>query len=107
MTRSEIKKYIDNLDQKNLSLFVAKVAHMLTILARDTYSGDGINVADPVRLRMFNESSHRLISATIYIIEGVNQEVVLETLLNLYPESVDTPLKKEINYAYKEVIRNK
>lgn len=43
-------------------LFLSAVLVELTIFARDTYALDGVGVSDPIRLRAFNELSHKITS---------------------------------------------
>jgi hypothetical protein len=40
--------------------WLAKLAFLLTILARDTYIVGGTGLADPIRMRRFNELAHRV-----------------------------------------------
>jgi hypothetical protein len=40
--------------------WLAKLAFLLTVLARDTYVVGGAGLVDPVRMRRFNELAHRV-----------------------------------------------
>jgi hypothetical protein len=53
--------YLSLSDPEKLRL-LARVAFNLTIDARDTYVAGSEEIADPVRLRRFNELQHRLLS---------------------------------------------
>jgi hypothetical protein len=40
--------------------WLAKLAFLLSVLARDTYVVGGTGIADPIRMRRFNELAHRV-----------------------------------------------
>jgi hypothetical protein len=49
---------------------LAKLAHELTILARDTYEPGALGLSDPVRLRGINEVMHRITSRLVNLSHG-------------------------------------
>jgi hypothetical protein len=53
-------RWAGGLDRQGKTSFLARVAHELTVLARDTYEPGTRGVTDPSRLRAINEVMHRL-----------------------------------------------
>ena len=53
-------KWVESLDLQGKLMVVARIAHQLTMAARDTYEPGTRGVTDPVRLRSINEIMHRL-----------------------------------------------
>jgi hypothetical protein len=50
-------------------VFLAYLADRFALLARDTYNEDG-GVADPARLRAFNEAQHRVSAQLLALLTG-------------------------------------
>src|SRR5262245_5975362 len=49
-----------NLPPQEKMYFLIRFAHMLTIIARETYEVGGEGVTEPARLRLINEVQHRI-----------------------------------------------
>lgn len=64
MRKEEFRRQLEQLDSYWLSLFCALLLHRLTVEARDTYAPGSGAVADPERLRSFNEIVHRISAAS-------------------------------------------
>lgn len=60
-----------SLSQLNETKFLARLAHELTVCARDTYEVGTENVCDPQTLRAYNELLHRVTaSVTEHLLES-------------------------------------
>lgn len=62
--------WLAGLDQNKKVSVLARVAHELTILARDTYEPGTRGVSDPSRLRAINEVMHRLTRRVLNLSRG-------------------------------------
>jgi len=60
MTAKALAQTFSALSSDEQAALVAQWSHMLTIDARDTYIPGTLGIADPVRLRGFNEILHRV-----------------------------------------------
>ena len=65
--------WVEGLDRQTKTSFLARVAHELTVLARDTYEPGTRGVTDPSRLRAINEVMHRLTRRVLTLSRG-NQD---------------------------------
>src|SRR4051794_14022988 len=71
MTSRDFKRlYLSLSDQERMRL-LARVAFNLTVDARDTYVVESEEIADPIRLRGFNELQHRVLSHVSSLANGV------------------------------------
>src|SRR5258708_2394203 len=74
---------IDSLSNSAKTVVLARIAHTLTICARDTYEAGTENVLEPHVLRAFNELLHRVTGAVrdhVLGSEGYSLEVILEMM---------------------------
>jgi hypothetical protein len=67
------------LSQHDKALFLAALAHDLTVAARDTYVPGTNAIVNPVRLRAFNELLHRIAS---------HQRDILADAADRFPDDV-------------------
>jgi hypothetical protein len=74
---------IESLSDSAKTLLLARLAHALTISARDTYEAGTDRVLEPEVLRVYNELLHRVAGAVINHMEGVegySLEFILEMM---------------------------
>ena len=57
---AELSAFVEGLDDPQQATFWALVAHNLTISARDTYVPQTNDIAEPAKLRAYNEIMHRV-----------------------------------------------
>src|SRR5256885_16509032 len=77
MTKSSVN--YTSLSQHDKALFLAALAHDLTVAARDTYVPGTDAIANPMRLRAFNELLHRVSS---------HQRDILADAADRFPDDV-------------------
>jgi hypothetical protein len=86
-------------------LFLARLAHLLTICARDTYEVGTEDVLDPRRLRAYNEVLHRVTASVVSHLrreEGYSLESIIELLRSF---GVDHDQTREVDWAVKEILK--
>jgi hypothetical protein len=69
-------------DREAQALFLAKLADRLTLLARGTYD-DRYGVADPARLRAFNEAQNRILAQLLRILSTDEHRYPDDVLANI------------------------
>jgi hypothetical protein len=96
---------IESLSHTQRTELLARLAHTLTICARDTYEVGTEGIIEPRTLRAYNELLHRVTGAVVHHIlgtEGYSLESILEmaqqfgTLHNRISE-IDWALKRILN----------
>lgn len=105
MVMDSLVSLFQKLPSSQKALFLSVIAHNLTILARDTYVAGTDAVADPKRLKAFNELQHKLMGQLLAIL--LDEE-------NRYPDDVffamvfdmatQSGLTAELNHSAKEAI---
>src|SRR2546426_12385064 len=75
---SLVQAFINCSCAEKVSLLL-RLAHELTIIARDTYERESDGLTNPVRMRTINEVQHRVLSFLI---------ALRENNLNRYPDDV-------------------
>ncbi|GAK55776.1 hypothetical protein U27_02735 [Candidatus Vecturithrix granuli] len=106
MKKTEATLYIQQLNRAQLAMLGICFAFELTIQARDTYDPGTKGVCDPERLREFNESLHRVVSAVHLCLAGDNLAVPSEMFLAQLPDDEDmTPIGHQILSAFTRSLR--
>ncbi len=70
MDRHQVKKAYVALPAPSQIALLARLAHELTVCARDTYVAGTDDVRDPTRLRAFNECQHRVVGHLNHLLNG-------------------------------------
>jgi hypothetical protein len=77
--------------------FLIRLAHALTILARETYEVGGEGLTQPIRLRLINEIQHRVMGFLVALqepdIRRYPDEVLVKIILE-HPE--DSDLQRQV-----------
>jgi hypothetical protein len=68
MDESQVIRIYGSLDRNAQILLLARLAHEMTVCARETYVVGTEDIADPQRLRMFNELLHRITGQLIPLV---------------------------------------
>jgi hypothetical protein len=87
MTAKALAQTFSALSSDEQAGLVAQWSHLLTIDARDTYIPGTQGIADPVRLRGFNEIQHRVSSQLLSILEADDKRCPDDVFLNNLVES--------------------
>ena len=72
--------------------FLLRLAHALTILARETYEVGGEGLTQPIRLRLINEIQHRVMGFLVSLREADTRRYPDEVLVRIileHPEDSD------------------
>ena len=93
MTLEEAKTALVDLSPAELRRVASRFAFELTVAARDTYEAGGSDVADPKRLRRYNETLHRVSAAALDADEGRTDEALQTLLAQL--EAAQAPASSE------------
>jgi hypothetical protein len=70
MTVKSLAQKFSTMTSDEQAVLVARWLHLVTIDARDTYIPGTLGIADPVRLRGFNEFLHRISNQLLAILTG-------------------------------------
>jgi hypothetical protein len=70
------------------SLCLARLAHRLTIDARDTYDRQG-GVADTARLRRFNEAEHHILGQLLKLLAGDQRRYPDDVFANMLVDHLE------------------
>ena len=77
--------------------FLARLAHALTILARDTYEVGQEGLVNPTRMRIINEKQHRVIGFLLALIRNDPKRYPDDVLMNIILEqSGDAHLQRQL-----------
>jgi len=90
---------LESLSDDAKTAYLARVAHMLTICARDTYEFGTEDVLNPQTLRAYNELLHQVIGSIIGRLGS--QESVESTVEMIHLFGVEQDRVEEINWALK------
>jgi len=85
--------------------FLIRLAHMLTILARDTYEVGGEGVTEASRLRLINEVQHRVTDFLRALVQHDPQRYPDDVLMRIvleHPDDLD--LQQQIQDAVTRLI---
>ena len=85
--------------------YLVRLAHALTILARDTYEIGQDGVTNPARLRLLNEVQHRITSFLLALLKNEPQrypEDVLVRIILEHPE--DVGLQRQLQERFDRLI---
>lgn len=66
--------HLDSLSHEAKTVLLARIAHTLTICARDTYEVGTENVEDARTLRGYNEVLHQVLGAVVSHLSGRRQD---------------------------------
>ena len=77
------------MDAQSQMVFLAKLAHTLTIRARGTYDMHG-GVEDSVKLRAFNEAQHRISAQLLHLLEGDERRYPDDVFANILIDQCQT-----------------
>ena len=101
---SLVQAFINCSCAEKVSLLL-RLAHELTIIARDTYDRESEGLTNPVRMRQINEVQHRVLSFLIAL--GENN-------LNRYPDDIlvgiivdhpeDIELQHQLQWAFSRIM---
>lgn len=89
--------------------FLIRLAHALTILARDTYEVGGKGLTNPFRLRLINEVQHRVMSFLMSLMKNDEkrypEDVFLRIILE-HPEDLELQqqLQETFDHLMAEVV---
>ena len=88
--------------------FLLRLAHTLTVLARDTYEVGGDGLTEPSRLRRINELQHRVLSSLIALRKGDRKRYPDEVLVRFileHPE--DLELQRQLGAAFDHLLEER
>ncbi len=91
---------LESLSDDAKTAYLARVAHALTICARDTYEFGTEDVLNPQTLRAYNELLHQVIGSVVSRLAG-SQESVEPTIEMIHLFGVEQDRVEEINWALK------
>jgi hypothetical protein len=100
----------NNIKTKSLSpsartALLARIAHVLTICARDTYEVGTEKVLEPQVLRSYNELLHSVTGAVVHHVLGTDGPSV-ESILEIITEfGMRHDLVKEVNWALNRAVQ--
>ncbi len=78
--------------------FLLRLAHALTVLARDTYEVKQEGLTDPARMRIINETQHRVIGFLLALVKNDPKRYPDDVLMNIILEqSGDVHLQRQLH----------
>jgi hypothetical protein len=95
---------LESLSDDAKTPYLARIAHTLTICARDTYEFGTENVLNPQMLRAYNELLHQVIGSVISRLAG-SQESVQSTVELIRLFGVEQDRVEEINWTLKYALQ--
>jgi hypothetical protein len=91
---------LESLSDDAKTAYLARVAHTLTICARDTYEFGTENVLNPETLRAYNELLHQIIGSVVSRLAG-SQESVDATIEIIRLFGIEQNRVEEMNWTLK------
>lgn len=70
LTQQDCERMLTNIPESEQAVFLARLGHFLTVVARDAYEFQGPDVTNPRLLRDLNEIHHRIYSQIRSLILG-------------------------------------
>ena len=101
---SLVQAFINRSCAEKVSLLL-RLAHELTIIARDTYDSESDNLTNPVRTRTINEVQHRVLSFLIALRENnINRypDDVLVGIIVDHPEDIE--LQRQLQEVFSRIV---
>lgn len=82
-------------------LFLATLAHDLTVVARNSYRPQTEELGKPSQLRRINEIQHRILACLVQSLEGVCERSFQESIASLVLQQSDQELGDLMDYAWR------
>ena len=101
---SLVQAFISRSCAEKVSLLL-RLAHALTIIARDTYDRESDGLTNPVRTRTINEVQHRVLSFLIALRENnINRypDDVLVGIIVDHPEDIE--LQRQLHEVFSRIM---
>jgi hypothetical protein len=95
---------LESISDDAKTAYLARVAHMLTICARDTYKVGTENVLNPQTLRAYNELLHQVIGSIVSRLAG-SQEPIEYAIEMIGLFGVEQDSVEEMNWALKYALQ--
>lgn len=95
---------LESLSDDAKTAYLARVAHTLTICARDTYEFGTEDVLNPQTLRAHNELLHQVIGSIVGRLTG-SEEPVESTIEMTHLFGVEQDRVEEVNWALKYALQ--
>ena len=100
MDTAEIISQYTQKSELQQAKFLSRLAHQITIFARDTYELDGDSLLDPARLRGINEIMHRVIGQQFKLLPGENSRYPDDILIKmLFDMAIECHFEKHLNLS--------
>jgi hypothetical protein len=97
---------LESLSDDAKTAYLARVAHTLTICARDTYEFGTENVLNPQTLRAYNELLHQVVGSIVSRLAG-SQQPVQSTIEMIHLFGVEQDRVEEIDWALKYALQRR
>jgi hypothetical protein len=95
---------LESLSGDEKTALLARIAHMLTICARDTYEVGTENVLNPQMLRAYNELLHQVIGSVLDRLAG-SRESVESTIQVIRSFGIEQNRVAEVDWALKYALQ--
>jgi hypothetical protein len=79
---------------------LVRLTHALTVVGRDAYEPDSLELRHPQRLRSLNEVQHRISSHVLALLVGDSARYPDDLLLSMILEQDDPELKRQVAAAF-------
>jgi hypothetical protein len=97
---NEATRWFAELEPDQRAAFLARVAHNLTVAARDYYQFETLDVADPKRLRRMNELQHRITSYLDHLLRGNEDKYWAPFIVEIMLRPGDSTIAEGTHWAW-------
>jgi hypothetical protein len=87
-------------DEKTKAVFLATLAHTITIAGRNSYTVQSEELDKPSQLRKINEIQHRVLSCLREILNGQSNVSFQLSIANWVLQQPDTELQELMSWAW-------
>ena len=87
-------------DEKTKAVFLATLAHTITIAGRNGYTVDSEELDKPSQLRKINEIQHRVLAGLRDILNGQSNINLQRSIPNWVLQQPDTELQELMSWAW-------
>lgn len=94
-------RWLAELPYEGKVLFLAALAHELTVVARNTYRPQTEELDKPSQLRSVNEIQHRILACLVQSLRGVCERSFQESIASYVLQQSDPELADVMEFAWR------
>src|ERR1700751_5717170 len=78
-----------NFSDRDKIIWLSEAIFSITLMARETYETEREGVADPVKLRRYNEMIHRIATFQVKVAKNIPDRMSDDVFFSIFSENID------------------